>query len=57
MEEGTSWSSRMYSSVLLEDCSCAEDRAGSLFTCNEGVQTLWFSVISVGMVKQKKRLS
>lgn len=57
MEEGTSWSSRMYSSVLLEDCSCAEDRAGSLFICNEGVQTLWFSVVSVGMVKQKKRLS
>lgn len=57
MEEGTSWSSRMYSNILLEDRSCDEDRAGSHFTCNKGVQTLWFSVIPVGMVKQKRRLS
>lgn len=57
MEEGTSWSSRMYSSVLLEYCSCDEDRTGRHFTCNEGVQTLWFSITSVGMVKQKGRLS
>lgn len=44
--------------MFLEDCSCDEDEAGSHFTCKvKGVHTLWFPVISVGIVKQKWRLS